>query len=106
MIVFGVGASTCAAGCEDFATSRLTEVTDTAVPAGTRTGAAWRCGPDWFVGLSGLFRSPFEAGAVGPDAMQDDGDLASHCNLGLFGADTLYQPKAPRFQCRPTLSTV
>jgi hypothetical protein len=35
-----MGASTCAAGCEDFATNRLTEVTDTAVPAGTRTGAA------------------------------------------------------------------
>jgi hypothetical protein len=40
MIVFGAGASTCAAGCEEFATSRLTEVTDTAVPAGTSTGAA------------------------------------------------------------------
>ena len=40
MIVFGVGASTCAAGCEVFATSRYNEVTDTAVPAGTRTGAA------------------------------------------------------------------
>jgi hypothetical protein len=40
MIVFGAGASTCAAECEEFATSRLTEVTDTAVPAGTSTGAA------------------------------------------------------------------
>ena len=37
MIVFGAGASTYAAGCEDFATSRLTEVTDTAVPAGDTT---------------------------------------------------------------------
>lgn len=35
MIVFGAGASTYTAGYEDFATSRLTEVTDTAVPAGT-----------------------------------------------------------------------
>ncbi len=40
MIVFGVGASTCPAECEELAVSRLTEVTVTAVPAGTRTGAA------------------------------------------------------------------
>jgi hypothetical protein len=40
MMVFGVGASTYAAKCERFAFSRLTEVTITTVPAGTRTGAA------------------------------------------------------------------
>jgi hypothetical protein len=40
MIVSGAGASTCAAGCEEFATSRFTEVTETAVPAGTSTDAA------------------------------------------------------------------
>jgi hypothetical protein len=38
MIVFGVGASTCGAKCVAF--SQSTEVTDTTVPAGTRTGAA------------------------------------------------------------------
>jgi hypothetical protein len=45
MIVFGAGASTCAAGREDLATSRVTELTDTAYPAGTRiyaTNAAGR----------------------------------------------------------------
>jgi hypothetical protein len=40
MIVFGAGAPTYAAGREEFATSRFTEVTDTAVPAGASTGAA------------------------------------------------------------------
>ena len=40
MIVFGVGASTCATECEKLAFSRLTEVTDTTVPAGATTGAA------------------------------------------------------------------
>jgi hypothetical protein len=39
MIVFGVGASTCPTKCEGLAFSRLTEVTITAVPAGTPTGA-------------------------------------------------------------------
>jgi hypothetical protein len=40
MMVFGVGASTYPAECEKLAASRLTEVTDTTVPAGTTTGAA------------------------------------------------------------------
>jgi hypothetical protein len=40
MIVFGPADSTGAAGCEEFATSQLTEVTGTAVLAGTSTGAA------------------------------------------------------------------
>lgn len=40
MIVFGVGASTYATECDKLAFSRLTEVTDTTVPAGATTGAA------------------------------------------------------------------
>jgi hypothetical protein len=40
MSVFGEGASTNSTQCEDLAASRLTEVTDTGVPAGTTTGAA------------------------------------------------------------------
>ena len=40
MIVFGVGASTCGAKCEEIAFRRLTEVTVTTVPAGTPSGAA------------------------------------------------------------------
>jgi len=40
MIVFGVGASSFRTKCEKLAFSRLTEVTDTTVPAGTTTGAA------------------------------------------------------------------
>jgi hypothetical protein len=44
MIVFGAGASTCAAACEQRAASRLTEVAITTVPAGTSTSAAERAG--------------------------------------------------------------
>jgi hypothetical protein len=40
MIVFGAGASTCATKSEEIASSRLTEVTVTTVPAGTPTDAA------------------------------------------------------------------
>ena len=40
MIVFGAGASTCWSKSEVLVFSRLTEVTDTTVPAGTQTGAA------------------------------------------------------------------
>ena len=104
MIVFGAGASSCAAKCKKFAFSRNIEVTITSVPAGTTTGAAGHAGRIWV--LRHLLLAPFEAGSVGPDAVQDDSDLASNRNLGLFGADTLHQPNAPRFQCRPTLRPV
>ena len=87
MIVFGAGASSCAAKCKKFVFSRNIEVTITTVPAGTTTGAADTAGPDLVVLLRHLLLAPFEAGAVGPDAVQDDGNLASDCNLGLFGAD-------------------
>ena len=40
MIVFGVGAATYGSKCKQVAFSRFNEVTITAVPAGTRTGAA------------------------------------------------------------------
>ena len=46
MIVFGAGASSCAAKYEGFVFSRNIEVTLTTVPAGTTTGSADRAGPD------------------------------------------------------------
>ena len=106
MIVFGAGASSCAAKCKKFAFSRLIEVTITTVPAGTSTGAADRAGRICCAVTPIFSCAPLEAGPVGPDAVQDDGDLASDRNLGLLGADTLHQPNAPRFQCRPTLRPV
>ena len=48
--------------------------------------------------LSRLFGSPLEAGAVGPDAMHDDGNLASDGDFGLFGANPLHQPGSPSLQ--------
>src|SRR3954470_9194380 len=99
-----MGASTCAAKCKTFAFSRNNEVTDITVPAGTTTGAADAARRIQFILLGHLLlRPPFKAGPVGPDAMQDDGDLACDCDLGLFDAYSLHQPKAPRFQCRPAL---
>jgi hypothetical protein len=46
--------------------------------------------PDLGVLLRHLLLAPFEAGAVGPDAMQNDGDLARDRYFGLLGADTLH----------------
>ena len=56
--------------------------------------------------LSVCLNSPVEAGAVGPDAVQDDRELASNRHLRLPGADPLHQPDAPGLQGRPTLSSV
>jgi len=106
MIVFGAGASSCAAKCKSFVFSRNIEVAITTVPAATTTGAADPAGPDLGVLLRYLLIAPFEPGGVGPDTVQDDGDLASDRHLGLFGANTLHQPNAPRLQCGPTLSPV
>jgi hypothetical protein len=86
-----------------FAFNRNIEVTITTVPTGTTTGAADPAGPDLDVPLRNLLLASFEAGAVGPDAVPDDGDRASNHNPGLLGADVFNQSNAPRFQCRPTL---
>jgi hypothetical protein len=84
MIVFGVGASTYGAKCGEPAFSRFTEVAITTVPAGTSTGPAEPAGRISTVRLNGLLCSPLERGAVGPDAVQDDGDLAGDRDLGLL----------------------
>jgi hypothetical protein len=89
MMVFGVGASTCETKCEGLAFRRNTEVTDTTVPTGTRNGAA---NPQAVIlnELGRLLHPPLETGAVSPDAVQDDCDLAGDCDLGLLRADTLH----------------
>jgi len=89
MMVFGVGASPC---CSDVrvrsVVSRLTEVACTAIPAGTSPAAAkWSVVRSVLSGCLGL--APFEDGAIRPDAMQDDGDLACDRDFGLFHADAL-----------------
>jgi len=97
MSVFGAGASTYAAECEEFATSRLTEVTVTTVPAGTAPALRSPHAGSQIV-LSSAFHSPLEAGAVGPNTVKDDGDLAGNGDLGLLGTDPLHQPDAPSLQ--------
>ncbi len=46
-------------------------------------------------------RSTEVTGTAGPDAVQDDGDLACHGDLGLHGADPLREAGTPGFQGRP-----
>ncbi len=89
MMVFGVGASTCGTKCEGLAFRRNTEVTDTTVPAGTRTGAA---NPQAVIlnELGRLLHPPLEAGAVSPDAVQEDCNLAGDCDRGLLCTDPLH----------------
>src|ERR1700709_286753 len=53
-------------------------------------------------GHRGLLCPP-EVGAVGPDAVQDDGQLARNRDFGLLGTDTLQQPNPSGFQRRPAL---
>jgi hypothetical protein len=90
-----MGASTCAAKCKTFAFSRNNEVTDIPVPAGTTTGAADAAHRIQFILLGHLLlRLPFEAGPVGPDAMQDDGDLARDATLA-FLAPTRFISRRP-----------
>jgi hypothetical protein len=60
-----------------------------------RCGAAGRILILW---SGGLRRSPFELCAVGPDAVQDDGNLPGHRDFGLFGPNPLHQPGAPGLQ--------
>lgn len=69
MIVFGAGASSCAAKFRSSVFSRNIEVTITTVPAGTVTGAADPAGPDLVCCLCHFLLTPFEACAVGPDAV-------------------------------------
>jgi hypothetical protein len=66
------------------------------------------CWPDLDrCGLGGGFpRSPLEARAVDPDAMEDNGDFAGNGHLGLLGTDPLHLPDAPSFQSRPALGSM
>lgn len=48
MIVFGGGCLNVWSEVRSVAFRRNNEVTDTTVPAGTRTGAGCRRGPDWW----------------------------------------------------------
>jgi len=95
MIVFGAGASTRGAKFEELVFSRNTEVIDTTVPAGTTTDAAQPAGRISSFLLSRLLlHSPLEAGTVGPDAVQDDGDLAGDRDFA-FLAPTHFISRVP-----------
>src|SRR6185437_8688881 len=57
--------------------------------------------------LSGcLSLAPFEDGAVGPDAMEDDGKLACDRDLRFLQADAFYEADAPCLQGRPSFRSV
>ena len=68
------------------------EIADTLVPAGTTLPPK----RNWWLIIDscvGLF--PLELGAVGPDAMQDDGELARNRDFRLFGSNALDQLEPP-----------
>lgn len=50
--------------------------------------------------------APLKAGAVNPEAVEQNRDLASNRHCRLFHADPLRQANAPRLQRRPFLCPV
>ncbi len=56
-------------------------------------------------GYRGLLRPP-EIGAVGPDAVQNDRQLACDGDFGLFGTNALYQPTSHAFSGDQRLTLV
>jgi hypothetical protein len=100
MMMSGSGASTCTAGYGRAAASRLTEVTTTTVPAGT--SPARRTGPGTFRMRSGrLCAAPVERGAIDPNAVKDDGDLAGNGDLRLFHTYSLCELHSPGLEGGP-----
>jgi hypothetical protein len=67
------------------------EIAIAVVPAGTKDDRS-------LVSESCLLLAPLELGAVDPDAMQNDSELAGDSGLGLFDADTSGQLYTPSFQ--------
>ncbi len=72
------------------------EIADTLVPAGTLVSAeaelTWSC--------VGLF--PLELRAIGPDAVKDDGQLASYGDPGFLWANSFDELASPGLQWRWT----
>lgn len=84
MMMFGSGASTCATKFE-VDVSRFNEVTTTTVPAGTSRVPE----TDPRLGSSAdlsrhPFAAPVKAGAVNPEAVEQNRDLASNRHFRLF----------------------
>lgn len=85
--------------------SRLIEV---AATPSRRDIADCRGRPDYRLnrGSGGLRLTPFEGGAVDPDAVQDYSDLAGDGHLRLLGADPSHQARAPSLKRRPFLGSM
>ena len=107
MMMFGSGASTCAT---TFGEPTSAETTRSPQPPSRRGHHELREGrlENWFAVelLRHLFVSPLKAGAIYPEAVKENGDLASDCHLRLFHAHPLRQTNAPRLQRRPLLRPV
>ena len=94
MMVFGGVASQCEERGAEPAGANF-EIADTLVPAGTlfpperiSASVSRSCGGP----------SPVELGAVGPDAVQDDSELAGDGNLGFLRSDTFDELGGPALQ--------
>jgi hypothetical protein len=97
MIVFGAGASSCAAKYKNLVFSRNIEVTITTVPAGTTTGAADLQGRIW-VCCYAIFSLPHSNQVPSVQMQCRMTTIASDRYLGLFGANTLHQPNTHTFK--------
>ena len=105
MMMSGSGASTCAAACGRAATSRLTEVTTTTVPAGHRQPGG--PGQELAEIRSGRLRlAPVERCAIDPDAVEDHGDLPGDGDLCLLHADPLRELHSPGLEGRPFFCSI
>nr|CAD31613.1 HYPOTHETICAL PROTEIN [Mesorhizobium japonicum R7A] len=81
MIMFGLGASTCATRFE-VDVSRFNEVTTSTVPAGHH--GFRKQARDWDRVQICQFAAPLKAGAVNPEAVEQNRDLASYRHFCLF----------------------
>ena len=87
------------------AVSRLTEVTCTAVPAGTDAGVAY-AGRIWQGSGHAWLLAPIELRSVAPDAVKNDSHLSGDGDLRFLQADALDEAEAPGLQRRPSLGAV
>ena len=83
MMMSGSGASTCPAECGRAATSRLTEVATTTVPAGHCWPVENRARISQ-VRSGRLCVTPIERCSVNPDAVEDHGDLRAMATFALL----------------------
>jgi len=91
MIVFGGGCLNVHSGVRDIRHQPIDRGHRHRRPGRDINRRCVRRSPDPSIPLGDLlFDTPLEGSTVGPDAMQDDGNLARDSNFGLLGTDPLH----------------